>query len=136
MNTIYLVCLVSFELLKRRALSFFKNAKSDYEHGDYDLVLFHVEQSIQLYLKYLLYRKMGDYPKVHSIVRLFKDVARIYDSKELNDFLNRNLEAMYLLEEAYISSRYLPREYDKEIATRILKVGEEAIEVFKCLESL
>lgn len=127
---------MDFELLKRRALSFFKDAKSDYERGDYDLVLFHVEQSIQLYLKYLLYKKIGDYPKVHSIVRLLKDVARIYDSKELDDFLNRNLEAIYLLEEAYISSRYLPREYDKEIATRILKVGEKAIEVFMCLESI
>jgi HEPN domain-containing protein len=55
---------------------------------------------------------------------------------ELNDFLSRNLEAIYLLEEAYISSRYLPREYDKDIAARALRLGEEILEVFKCLESL
>ena len=29
-----------------------------------------------------------------------------------------------LLEDAYITSRYLPREYDKELAERILKFAE------------
>lgn len=126
---------MSFELLRKRALSFLRDARSDMEHGDYDLVLFHVEQFIQLYLKHLLYRKIGDYPKTRSIIRLLKDVVRVYNDRSLDDFIDRNLEALYLLEEAYISSRYLPREYDRDIATRILKLGEEVLEVFKCLES-
>lgn len=126
---------LSFELLKKRALSFFRDAQSDYEHGEYDLVLFHVEQSIQLYSKYLLYRRIGDYPKTHSVIKLLKDVAKVYAYEELNRFMNNNLEALYLLEEAYISSRYLPREYDLDIAARILKLGENILGVFKCLES-
>ncbi|MEM2926581.1 MAG: HEPN domain-containing protein [Candidatus Bathyarchaeia archaeon] len=126
---------MSFELLKKRALSFFRNAQSDYEHGEYDLVLFHVEQSIQLYSKYLLYRRIGDYPNTHSIIKLLKDVVKVYAYEELNRFMNNNLEALYLLEEAYISSRYLPREYDLDIAARILKLGENILGVFKCLES-
>ncbi len=129
------VASLSFELLKKRALSFFRNAQSDYEHGEYDLVLFHVEQSIQLYSKYLLYRRIGDYPNTHSIIKLLKDVAKVYAYEELNRFMNNNLEALYLLEEAYISSRYLPREYDLDIAARILKLGENILGVFKCLES-
>lgn len=129
------VASLSFELLKKRALSFFRNAQSDYEHGEYDLVLFHVEQSIQLYSKYLLYRRIGDYPKTHSIIKLLKDVVKVYAYEELNRFMNNNLEALYLLEEAYISSRYLPREYDLDIAARILKLGENILGVFKCLES-
>ncbi|MEM4528884.1 MAG: HEPN domain-containing protein, partial [Desulfurococcaceae archaeon] len=32
----------------------------DFDRGDYDLVLFHIEQAIQLYAKYLLYRRLGD----------------------------------------------------------------------------
>jgi len=128
--------IVGYELLRKRALSFLRDARGDFEHGDYDLVLFHVEQLIQLYSKYLLYKRVGDYPKTHSIVRLLKDVAKVYDSRELNDFLSRNLEAIYLLEEAYISSRYLPREYDENIAAKVLKLGEEILEVFRCLESL
>ncbi|MEM3694333.1 MAG: HEPN domain-containing protein [Candidatus Bathyarchaeia archaeon] len=92
---------MSFELLKKRALSFFRDAQSDYEHGEYHLVLFHVEQSIQLYSKYLLYRRIGDYPKTHSIIKLLKDLVKVYAYEELNRFMNNNLEALYLLEEAY-----------------------------------
>ncbi|MBS7635624.1 HEPN domain-containing protein [Candidatus Bathyarchaeota archaeon] len=125
---------VSYELLRRRALSFLRDAKGDFEQGDYDLVLFHVEQFIQLYSKYLLYRRIGDYPKTHSIIRLLKDLVRVYDARDLDGFLNENLEALYLLEEAYVSSRYLPREYDMDIASKILKLSEEILEVFKCLE--
>ncbi|MDW7971178.1 MAG: HEPN domain-containing protein [Nitrososphaerota archaeon] len=50
--------------------------------SDYDLVLFHIEQSLQL--KYLIYKKLGDYPKTHSIIRLIKDIIRIYNAKKKN----------------------------------------------------
>ena len=122
-------------MLRRRALSFLRDARSDFEQGDYDLVLFHVEQFIQLYSKFLLYKRIGDYPNSHSIIRLLKDLVRVYDARDLDGFLNENLEALYLLEEAYVSSRYLPREYDMDIASKILGLSEKILEVFKCLES-
>jgi HEPN domain-containing protein len=34
------------EVLKRRSEGFLKDAEEDYKRGDYDLVLFHVEQSL------------------------------------------------------------------------------------------
>lgn len=126
---------MSYELLRRRALSFLADARVDFERGDYDLALFHVEQFIQLYSKYLLYKRVGDYPKTHSIVRLIRDLARVYGDRSLDEFVEANLEGLYLLEEAYITSRYLPREYDAEIASRVLKLGEKLLEVFRCLES-
>jgi len=43
---------MGFELLKKRALGFLRNAKSDFEQEDYDLTLFHVDQFVQLYSKY------------------------------------------------------------------------------------
>ncbi|MEM1618988.1 MAG: HEPN domain-containing protein, partial [Desulfurococcaceae archaeon] len=104
------------------------------ERGDYDLVLFHVEQAIQLYAKYLLYRKLGDFPKTHSIVSLLRDLSRIYESRELESFVNSRIELLYLLEESYITSRYIPREYDLEIAKRALELGKKLLEVFKWLE--
>ena len=84
------------EVLRRRALAFLKDAEVDYERGDYDLVLFHVEQFLQLYLKYLLYKRLGDSPKSHSLVRLVKDVARVYDSNRLREFYGENLGFFYL----------------------------------------
>jgi len=71
---------MSFEILKRRALAFLRDAKEDFNKEDYDLVMFHVEQFIQLYAKYLLYRKLGDFPKMHSIIKLLRDLARVYNA--------------------------------------------------------
>ena len=39
-----------------------------------------------------------------------------------------------LLEEAYITSRYLPKKYDEEIARRVLEFAERALEVMEWLE--
>jgi HEPN domain-containing protein len=130
-----MVYLVGFDLLKKRVLSFLRDAKTDFENGDYDLVLFHVEQFVQLYSKYLMYRKIGDYPKTHSLMRLLNEIVKIYSDCGLKELLNEYLEAFYLLEESYISSRYLPREYDRNIASRILNLSEKLLEVFKCLET-
>ncbi len=129
-----MVCLMSFDLLKKRALSFLRDARVDFENGDYDLVLFHVEQFTQLYVKYLLYRRVGDYPKTHSLIRLLRDLIRIYSNCGLKELFDEYLEVLYLLEECYISSRYLPREYDRDIASKILNLSKKLLEVFKCLE--
>lgn len=125
---------MSHEILRRRAESFMRYAVDGFNRGDYDLVLFHVEQAIQLYAKYLLYKKLGDFPKTHSVVRLLKDLAKVYESGELDNILGSNIELLYLLEESYITSRYIPREYDPEIALRALNLGNKLLEVFRWLE--
>lgn len=121
-------------ILRRRAESFLKDAVVDFERGDYDLALFHVEQFIQLSLKRLLYAKLGDYPKKRSVVRLLGEVLKLYDDEKLKTFYEENLEKLYLLEEAYVTSRYLPREYDRRIAEKMLRFAEEFREVLKCVE--
>jgi len=72
---------------------------------------------------------------MYSVIKLLRYLAKVYSDCGIDRFLEENLEALYLLEESYISSRYLPREYDRDIALRILKLGEKILEVFKCLES-
>lgn len=121
-------------VLKRRSEGFLKDAEVDFSRGDYDLVLFHVEQSLQLYFKYLIYLKIGDHPKIHSLTRMVRDVTELYGNEELDVFYRENIELLYLLEEAYITSRYLPRTYEKEIARRALKLSESAKEVLECIE--
>ena len=125
---------MDFELLKKRALSFLRDAKVDYEHEDYDLALFHVEQFVQLYSKYLLYKKIGDCPKTHSVVRLLRDLVKVYGDCGLKGLISEDLEMLYLLEESYVSSRYIPREYDREIASKVSRLAEKLHEVFRCLE--
>ena len=122
------------EMLKRRALSFLETAMYNYSNEAYDLAIFNVEQFIQLYLKYLLYSKLGDFPKTHSLITLFRSLNKTINGK-LKEFIDRNLEIIYFLEEAYISSRYLPRSYDREIADRVLEFANKIIGVFKWIES-
>jgi len=122
------------EVLRKRARAFLESAKADFNRGDYDLVLFHVEQFLQLYVKYLLYLSLGDYPKTHSLTRLLKDLKKVRQEDVLKRFYDENLEMINLLEEAYITSRYLPREYDEEIARRALEFAEKALEVMEWLE--
>ncbi len=81
-----------------------------------------------------MYRVIGDYPKIHNIVKLLRELARLYNNCGSKDFIHDNLESLYLLEESYISSRYIPRKYDEEIASKMLMLAEKILEVFKCLE--
>jgi HEPN domain-containing protein len=120
--------------LKRRALAFLEDARSDFMREEYDLVLFHVEQFVQLYLKHLLYLKLGEFPKTHSPSELFKLLARVYNREEVIGFYRENLDMLNLLEDAYISSRYLPRTFSREVAERALAFSERLLEVFSWLE--
>jgi len=122
------------DFLAVRARAFLASAKADFSRGDYDLVLFHVEQALQLCLKHLIFTRLGDFPKTHSLIRLIKDAMKVCDEPSLRDLYEQNLEMIYLLEEAYIASRYLPHSYDREIAERALSFGERALEVLGCLK--
>jgi len=120
------------DFLKGRVLSFLESARADYAYGDYNLVLFHVEQFLQLYLKHLLYKRIGDFPKFNSLICLMKNVMRVYE-ESLRRFYEENLETLYL-EEAYMAPRYLPRQYEREIAERMLRFAENSLEVLRCSE--
>jgi HEPN domain-containing protein len=104
------------------------------ERGFYELALFHAEQALQLYTKYLIYRKLGDFPKTHFLRDLLdKPYGAVCN---LGDFLRRRSAVLALLEHAYITSRYLPfraRREDYEVARDALG---EALDVLRCLESL
>lgn len=124
------------EFLKERALQFLEMSKAAAERGFYELALFHAEQALQLYTKYLIYRKLGDFPKTHFLRDLLDKVLELYGAVcNFDDFLRRRSAVLALLEHAYITSRYLPfkaRREDYEVARNAL---EEALDFLQCLES-
>lgn len=91
---------------------------------------------MQLYLKHLLYRRLGDFPKTHSSTELFKQVIKAYDSPATAQFYRENLEMVALLEESYISSRYLPKTYGKDVADKAIAFSSKLKEVFEWLEKI
>jgi HEPN domain-containing protein len=96
------------EFLKEGALQFLEMSKAAAERDFYELALFHAEQALQLYIKYLIY-KLGDFPTTHFLRDLLNKVLELYGAVcNLDDFLRRRSAVFALLEHAYITSRYLP----------------------------
>jgi HEPN domain-containing protein len=104
--------------LKRRAQSFLENAKRNLEENNIDLAAFSVEQSVQLFLKFILFQKKGDYPKTHSLKVLFKEISNFIP--EFKKLFEDNLQLIGNLESAYIGARYLPMIFlDEEVRMMI-----------------
>jgi HEPN domain-containing protein len=122
---------VSFEeaeLLRSRAESFLRNAQRLIEEGEADIAIFNLEQYCQLILKYKLLVYTGSYPRTHSLRQLIRELGRV-DPRILvlvNDV--KNLHYVARLEEAYISSRYLPYKYTIE---EVKDISRFILEVFK-----
>lgn len=118
------------EFLKERALQFLEMLKAAAERGFYELALFHAEQALQLYTKYLIY-KLGDFSKTHFLRDLLDKVLELYGAVcNFDDLLRRRSAVLALLEHAYITSRYLSfraRREDYEVAHDALFYMESSI---------
>ncbi|MBO3802204.1 MAG: HEPN domain-containing protein [Thermoproteota archaeon] len=114
------------KLLRKRAKSFFVRALESLDSGEYDLAAFLSEQAVQLYLKSVLLEKIGDYPRVHSILTL-ASILKKTSFKDLAEFLEEKKTEVRLLEDAYIASRYLLREYTKGEAEIIVNFAKEVL---------
>lgn len=82
--------------------------------GDYSLAAFNLEQASQLFLKHYLFLKLKDFPKIHSLNQLLKEIGKTYQKeKEIKKLIDENISLIADLEEAYLTSRYLPVEFYK-----------------------
>ena len=93
------------------------------KRGFYDLAVFSLEQSLQLYLKACLL-KLG-LARTHSVRKLLELIHEITKHNEIKEILTRFSVELGALEDAYITSRYIARSYSFEEADRLKKVVEE-----------
>lgn len=87
-----------------RAEKFKKNAEFNFENGDYDLAMFHIEQACQLMIKAKLLDLKGYFERTHSLRKLLSEVIDVVEGVE--EFLNKYKVVLRNLEIAYITSRY------------------------------
>ena len=123
-----------FEFLKDRAKRFLDVAKTDLDKQYYDLCLFHVEQMLQLILKYLIALKTDDFPRTQYLSVLFKDVDKLYKGKGMMKVYKDNISIITALEQAYIGSRYLDVKFDREVALEAIKFAKSFMKLAKELE--
>ena len=117
-------------LLKERSKRFFETAKLQIKHQFYDLAIFSLEQAFQLFLKTKLLDFGVDYPKTYSVRKLLEIIFEVTPKNykvKVKEVLDKYLLELGILENAYITSRYVVREYRKEEAEKLLKVVEDVI---------
>jgi HEPN domain-containing protein len=115
------------EIFRKRALEAFEGAKLMFERGFYDWAMVLLEQAIQLLLKYFLALKVGYFSKTHELRKLFEEAALI-DKRFWNFYLEYK-DKLEVLDEAYISGRYLNKTYPKEDVEDKFMVFEKLLEL-------
>ncbi len=122
------------DFLKKRAEQFLKNAGNLFKKGVYALAAFNFEQALQLYLKYYLFLKLKDFPRTHSIRILLIEIGKVYTKElEIRKLIEENISLIADLEQVYITSRYLPAEFNKN---QIEKMKNFVKDTIKFLEKL
>ena len=102
--------------------------------GLHGLAAFSHEQSLQLFLKSKLLGKGGDYPRTHSARRLLELLSEVTvgpPKRATTALLDRYLLELGTLEDAYITSRYLLRDFRNEEVERLGGAVKEMMEALK-----
>jgi len=126
--------LKAWEVLRRRALAFLREAGRELEEGLYDLAAFHAEQAVQLYLKSMILRLSGEERRGHEVRELLAEIAFSLDveglgglSERLKRLAKRYRRELRALEEAYYEARYKPYPYEKDEAEELVRAAKAII---------
>jgi HEPN domain-containing protein len=123
------------DLLRDRALRMLSSSETSLDKGDYDIAAFMAEQSLQLYVKSMLFEFAGEVPRIHAVRQLLKSLKAVVERHaQIDEFVVRNRSLLIRLEDTYINSRYVAREYDKEEAKELVEFVREAIQFAKHLK--
>ena len=116
-----------YEYLLRRSRQFFETAEMQLERGFYDLAAFSLEQSLQLFLKAALLKLGLEYPRTHSVRRLLELLHEVTGREDIRDVIQEYILELGLLEDAYIASRYVVRDYGRDEVLKLKKAVEEVM---------
>ncbi len=96
--------------LAKRSSEFMMTAKMQFEQGLYGLAAFSLEQALQLYLKHKLLLLGVKFPWTHSVRRLLELLTEAANERcraTVSYVMERYLMELSVLEDAYITSRYV-----------------------------
>jgi len=110
---------------------FFEEAEEAYAKGCFGFAVFFVEQAMELLIKYLLAKLVGDYPKAHKLSLLLSDPSRVM-GEGIERLVRENERMLSIVELACIGARYLDYSYSETIARGSLELSRRFLEVVKC----
>lgn len=118
------------EYLLERSKEFLQTAKYQIKKGFFSLAVFSLEQALQLFLKWKMLTSGVDYPRTHSVrtlLEMLSDLAPEEEKPAIKRIIDNYLLELGMLEDAYITSRYVMREFRKEEAEMLMRVVKEVI---------
>jgi len=123
------------DFLQEKAEGFLEDAEYDVSRKKWFLAAFHLEQTCQLYLKYYLFKELGDYPKAHSLEELLRELEKVYpkNKNRIEEIRKEKASVIGDLDQAYITSRYLPVEFNKFQVENMLKFTKNLIKLLQKL---
>ena len=122
-------------LLRDRSLRMLGSAKRNLVDENFDIAAFMADQAVQLYLKSVILEMTGEVPRIHAVRQLLRALKDLLDEPDLIDgFVVENRSMLIRLEEAYISSRYMARVYERDEAEELVNFAEKVIEFVKSVK--
>ena len=115
------------EALRKRFWEYMKTYEFHISNGMYALAVSDLEQALQLYVKAKLLDESIAYPKTHSVRTLLELLAKVRRDNMLMELIERYSVELKLLEEAYISSRYVATEFRLNEVLRVKKALDELL---------
>ena len=115
------------EALRKRFWEYMKTYEFHISNGMYALAVSDLEQALQLYVKAKLLDEGIAYPKTHSVRTLLELLAKVRRDNMLMELIERYSVELKLLEEAYISSRYVATEFRLNEVLRVKKALDELL---------
>jgi len=125
-----------YEILDKRAREFLAEAKEALERGRYDLACFFAEQAAQLYLKAILLKLAGEYPRTYQIRTLLSRLAELLPDekrRQIVEFMRSNRARLSELEDVYIMARYSTKSYTREDAEDLVRL---VVDIINMVEEL
>ncbi len=122
-------------LLRDKALRMLRSARKSLDDGDYDIAAFMAEQGAQLYVKSLIFEHTGEIPRVHALRQLIMLLRELVEDQEaVDEFVRKERSLLIRLEEAYLSSRYVARPYDRQEAEELVEFAEGVLDFVRSLK--
>lgn len=126
-----------FRVLVRRSREFLDEAREAKSKGRFDIACFLAEQAAQLFLKALLLKHAGDYPRTHHVRTLLSELISAIENESAKEsirlFIRNNRARLSELEDAYLMSRYTTKTYTREDAEDIVSTASELINLLSRL---
>jgi HEPN domain-containing protein len=114
--------------LLKRSRGFLETADYQTSKGFYDLATFSLEQALQLFLKAKALAEGVDYPRTHSVrtlLEILSDLVPENKKSTVKGILENYLLELGMLEDAYITSRYIMREFTRQEVEKLTKAVKE-----------